>query len=207
MPTERLPYPDPARLPETVRAILAGRPTRNVFRMLGHAPGLVPGVMELTRAILYEGALAPTLRELAILRVGSLCGSAYEVHQHRKIAAAVGLDPARIDAALALDASDGPGASPLSDDERAALRLVDQVVRRVRADDATFADAVARFGAGGAVELVLITGAYVMLAQFLENTGVAIEDGTGPAQADVARIFAPQASPTDSPSLSPRSDA
>ena len=59
----------------------------------------MPGIMELTGAVLYRAKLDPVLRELVILRVGNLCGSSYEVGQHRKIAQAIGLAQAKIDGA------------------------------------------------------------------------------------------------------------
>ena len=42
-------------------------------------------------ALLRRGELDPRLREIAILRVGMLCGAGYEVHQHRWVARRVGL--------------------------------------------------------------------------------------------------------------------
>src|SRR5258706_3749677 len=93
----RMPYPDPKGVPSEVQAILDARASRNVFRMLAHAQALVPGIMELTGAILFRSKLDPVLRELVILRVGNLCGSTYEVSQHRKISKAIGLPQEKID--------------------------------------------------------------------------------------------------------------
>src|SRR6185369_3531348 len=97
MTMNRMPYPDPKSVPAAVQALLDARPPRNVFRMMAHAPALMPGIMELTGAILYRAKLDPVLRELAILRVGNLCGSSYEVSQHQKISQAIGLAQAKID--------------------------------------------------------------------------------------------------------------
>ncbi len=177
----RLSYPDPEHLPVHVRQILDARPPRKVFRMLSHAPAVMPGVIELTGAILYKSALEPALRELLILRVGHLCGSSYEVHQHRKIAAAVGLPQDKIDAT----ARDADGA-PYAPRELLVLRLAEQVVRKVKADAALFAAVSAEFGNAQTVELIVLIGTYVMLAQVLENTEVDIEGGGGPAQDDVS---------------------
>jgi len=182
----RIPYPK--SVPAEVQAILDARPKRNVFRMLAHAPALVPGLMELTGAILYRAKLDPVSRELAILRVGHLCGSHYEVAQHRKIAAAVGFTPERVEGALS-----GFDENLFSKKELLVLQLSEQVVRKTRADDALFTATVAEFGAEQAMELLVIIGTYVMLAQVLENTGVELEEGGGPAQADVQKIFGDQA--------------
>jgi hypothetical protein len=71
----RMDYPDFHNVPSAAQALLDARPPRNIFRMIAHAPTLLPGIMELTGAILYRAKLHPVLRELAILRVGHLCGS------------------------------------------------------------------------------------------------------------------------------------
>jgi hypothetical protein len=52
---ERMPYP--ASVPAEVQALLDARPPRNVFRMMAHAPALMPGIMELTGAVLYRAKL------------------------------------------------------------------------------------------------------------------------------------------------------
>ena len=175
----RLPYPDPAAIPANVKALLDARPPRNVFRMLANAPALMPGLMELTGAILYRAKLDPVSRELAILRVGSLCGSHYEVEQHRKIAAAIGLSAEQIDSAI-----NGKG--------DVLLEFVEQVVRKTKADDALFQKVVTTYGAEQTIELLVIIGTYVMLAQVLENAGVELEAGAGPKQEDVEKIFGKQ---------------
>jgi len=181
----RMPYPKD--VPAAVQALLDARPPRNVFRMMAHAPALMPGIMELTGAILYRAKLDPVLRELAILRVGHLCGSSYEVHQHRKISQAIGLAQPKIDG-TARDAD------PKLYDARelVVLRMAEQVVRQVKADDALFAEALKVLGHELTMELLIVIGLYVMLAQVLENAGVALEEGGGPSQEDVTKIFGAQ---------------
>jgi alkylhydroperoxidase family enzyme len=183
----RMAYPDPKNVPANVQALLDARPPRNVFRMMAHAPALMPGIMELTGAILYRAKLDPVLRELVILRVGHLCGSSYEVHQHRKISQAIGLAQAKIDGTA-------KDADPALYDARelVVLRLTEQVVRKVKADDGLFFEAVQTFGNELAMELLVVIGLYVMLAQVLENAEVALEEGAGPSQDDVAKIFGAQ---------------
>ena len=181
----RLPYPDPAAIPANVKALLDARPPRNVFRMLAHAPALMPGLMELTGAILYRAKLDAVTRELVILRVGSLCGSHYEVEQHRKIAAAIGLSAGQIDSAVS-------GKLILEEKQNLLLQFVEQVVRKTRADDALFQKVVATYGAEQTIELLVVIGTYVMLAQVLENAGVELEAGAGPKQEDVEKIFGKQ---------------
>jgi len=183
-----MPYPDPQAVPAPVQALLDARPPRNVFKMMAHAPALMPGIMELTAAVLYCSKLPAALRELVILRVGHLCGSSYEVEQHRKISRAIGLSQDKIDAtARDVDPSLYDGREIL------VLRMTEQVVRKVKADDALFADTLGELGQELTMELLVIIGLYVLLAQVLENAEVAIEEGGGPSQQDVSAIFGAQA--------------
>jgi alkylhydroperoxidase family enzyme len=182
-----MPYPAADSIPPTVQALLDARPRRNVFRMMAHAPALMPGIMELTGAVLYRAKLRPVLRELVILRVGHLCGSSYEVAQHRKIAQAIGLAQEKIDG-TALDADPALYAG----NELLVLRMTEQVVRKVKADDALFATVTAALGHELTMELLVVIGLYVMLAQVLENTEVALEEGGGPSDQDVQAIFGSQ---------------
>jgi 4-carboxymuconolactone decarboxylase len=183
----RIPYPDPKDIPAEVQALLDARPPRNVFRMLAHTPALMPGLMELTGAILYRSKLEPVLRELVILRVGHLCRSSYEVQQHNKIAAAIGLSPEKI-------AGTARGADPklYQGRELLVLRVTEQVIRNVKAEDALFAQAAKELGHELLMELLVVIGLYVMLAQVLENCEVALEEGGGPSQEDVSKIFGGQ---------------
>ena len=183
----RMPYPEPGAIPAPVQALLDARPPRNVFKMMAHAPALMPGIMELTGAILYRSKLAPALRELVILRVGHLCRSSYEVHQHRKISAAIGMSQDKIDGT-------GRDADPklYAGRELLVLRVTEQVVRKVKTDDALFAEALAELGNELTMELLVIIGLYVMLAQVLENAEVEVEEGGGPSQQDVSKIFGGQ---------------
>lgn len=183
----RIPYPDPKDVPAHVQALLDARPPRNVFRMLSHAPALMPGLMELTGAVLYRSKLEPVLRELVILRVGHLTGSSYEVQQHNRIAAAIGLAHDKIEGTAR-------GADPklYRGRELLVLRMTEQVVRNVKAEDALFAEAARELGHELLMELLVIIGLYVMLAQVLENAEVALEEGGGPSPQDVAKIFGGQ---------------
>jgi hypothetical protein len=72
------------------------------------------------------------------------------------------------------------------------LRMTEQVVRKVKADDELFAAVTAALGHELTMELLVVIGLYVMLAQVLENTEVALEEGGGPSQQDVRKIFGGQ---------------
>lgn len=188
----RMPYPAPGSVPAPVQALLDARPTRNIFRMMAHAPALMPGIMELTGAILYRSKLEPVYRELAILRVGHLCGSHYEVHQHIKIAGAIGLPQEKIDAAARDTGSRAGDDALFTPAEALVLRMAEQMVRQVKVDDDLYAATLDALGHERTMELMIIVGLYIMLAGVLENAEVELEEGGGPNAADVQKIFAAQ---------------
>jgi alkylhydroperoxidase family enzyme len=166
----RIGYPDPARLDERTRTLLGKLRQANVFHMLAHAEPALRPLVQLGSALLYEGELDARLRELVILRVGRLCGSAYEVYQHEQFAAAVGV-PADKVAAVAL----GPEVPAFTPLERDLLRFTDEAVRDGRASDATFARVHAALGDRRTVELTLAIGYYLMMARVLEGLEVDLD--------------------------------
>lgn len=172
----RLPYVDPATAPEAVRTVLDKLPVQlNIFRMMAHAETDFRPLIQLGTAILSQQALAPKLRELAILRIGNMSPAEYEWVQHVPIALATGATQAQVDA-LAAGEITGPA---FDDVERAVLAFVTDVVRNVKASDETFA-AVGRFlSHREIVELVVTTGYYMLIARLLETTGVDLDRPMG----------------------------
>ena len=73
-------------------------PMLNIFHMLAHAETAYYGFMKFGNALLMKSELDPILREIIILRVGHLSEASYEIHQHRKIAAYIGMPAAKIKA-------------------------------------------------------------------------------------------------------------
>lgn len=167
----RIPYVDTEQLPESITAALSRRPPLNLYRMLPNAgTAATEGFLALGNALLRQGDLEPQLRELAILRVGHLSDASYEVHQHERVAARVGLPEEKIQAT-----STGADAPVFDDRERLVLRYVDTVVRSVKASDDEFAAVRAQLGDQGVCELTLTIGFYMLVSRFLENLEVEIE--------------------------------
>jgi alkylhydroperoxidase family enzyme len=167
----RLPYPDPASLPEANRKLLETLPPLNIFRMLaGSGPSFAP-FMSLINAYLNEGLLDVELRELVILRVGHRCGSAYELHQHLRVSRTLGLSESRIEAAAATLPS-----PELSKAENAALALADDLVAHVKADTQIFEEARAHLGDSGVQELIIIVGVYLLVCRYLETLEIELEE-------------------------------
>jgi 4-carboxymuconolactone decarboxylase len=145
----------------------------NIYRMLAHTEYGLKGFIRMGNALLYKCELDPVLRELAILRVGRLSRAAYEVYQHEKIGRDAGVAEEKI-AAL----RDATIESPVfTDNEKAVLRFVDDVVRNVKASDKALKAVEAFLSKGALIELTLTIGYYMMVCRLLETTGVEIEEG------------------------------
>ena len=180
----RLPYVDPATAPEEVRAILERLPVRlNVFRMMAHAEHDFRPLVGLGTAILGRQKLSAKLRELAILRVATLSGARYEWVQHVPIARAAGATDAEIAALERVDFDPARFGAV----ERAVLGFTTDVVRDVKARDATFAEAARHLSPQEIVELILTVGYYMMIARLLETTAVDLDPPAGTAVVDAIR--------------------
>ncbi|MCW5892262.1 MAG: carboxymuconolactone decarboxylase family protein [bacterium] len=172
----RLPYVDPETAPPAVREVFDRLPIHlNVFRMMAHAETSFRPMLQLGTSILGKQQLSPILRELVILRVGRLSGAEYEWTQHVPIAKAVGANDAQV-AALERDDLADPAFDAV---ERAVLAFTTEVVRDVRASDATLAAVRAHFSDREVVELLLTIGYYMMIARLLESTGVDLDAPAG----------------------------
>jgi len=179
----RIPYRDLTDAPEKIRNLVAGLPPLNIFRMLGHVETLASGFAQLGGAILGREQLDARLRELVILRVGARSPAPYEWQQHVPIARATGATDDEI-AAMKRDTPDAPSFGPR---ERAILRLTDELLATPRASDAALAAMRAEFSDRELCEAVLTIGYYMMVARFLETTGVDLETGSPDTAAELVQ--------------------
>lgn len=156
---------------------LAQWPKMNVTRMIAHAGRIFDAFQTYGIGLLTKTRLDPVLREVAILRVGALSGSAYEVHHHRRLSRQIGMSEAKIEAAV----SGAPGTA-LTALETAVLRFTEEVVLNVRASDGALAALRGPLSDEELMELTLIIGNYMAVARVLETFGVEIEDAAAPGQ-------------------------
>jgi 4-carboxymuconolactone decarboxylase len=148
-----------------------GHRVLNLYRVLAHSPQVGRGFLRMGNAILFKGDLSPTLRELAILRVGNLTQANYEWTQHVAIAKRVGVPQTQIDGI-----SGWVDSREFDERERAVLRYTDEVTQNVRASEAAF-QALRRFlSEKEAVELTVVIGYYNMVSRILESLQVELEE-------------------------------
>jgi 4-carboxymuconolactone decarboxylase len=177
----RLPYVDPASAPPKVQEAFAGLAVPlKIFQMVAHAEANFRPFLRYGASILGRQQLSGRLRELAILRVADLSQARYEWVQHVPIAKAVGVTEAQIAALEAANAA----ADCFDARDQLVLRFTDEVVRNVRASDATFAEMARHFPPREIVELILAIGFYMAVARLLETTAVDLEHDAGTAIVD-----------------------
>jgi alkylhydroperoxidase family enzyme len=146
-----------------------------VSRLVANSAATFLGFVYLSDGLLTRSVLPRDLRELCILRLGTVKDAPYEFAEHVAISAGAGVtDEDR--AAIVAGELDRFG-----DDVRAAVVLVE---RLATGDDWTaddWRDARARFGDDGAVELVLLAGMYGGLVPMLTRAlGLDPEDARQP---------------------------
>lgn len=167
----RIPYFDPALATGLAKKAYEKLPDLNIFRMLGHSGDMIEPFTRLGNAILAFSSLDPVLREIAIVRVGVLCSSSYEVYQHERISRRYGMSDELISAI-----HQGPQAIAFDDLQRHVMNFTDDVVKNVRASDVTFRPLAELLSHKELQELTLTIGYYMMVSRFLETFDVDIED-------------------------------
>lgn len=161
------PLPDPATLPEANRAAFENPSWGDLAK---HTAALGPSYQPLTdlwMALYFNGFLPKRTLQIVLNRTSQLSGCTYELIGEKKPAEAEGLTGEHYDAIF------GPLPSPLfTDAENAAAALVDELVEKVKADDAVFARATSLLGPDQTREVILVTSVYMFYARMCANLGI-----------------------------------
>ena len=172
-----IPYADIENAPERLQKDFDSLFIKaNVFRMWANAPSLFHTGIRMGNAILNKQQLPADLRELVILAAARLDGGNYEWCQHVSIGIKAGCTAEQI-AALEALRSDAAVFDPRT---AAMLKLVREVVQKVKADKATLDAALEFFSTQEIVEIIMTAGFYMMLARMTETLDVELDaaDGT-----------------------------
>lgn len=148
----------------------AGRPW-NVFRTMVNHPDLARRWMVFANHVLFKSTVPARERELAILRIGWLCGSEYEFSQHRVIGIDAGLSRDEVERV-----KEGPAASGWSDLERLVLQATDELHEDKVISDATWAALAAQWSDHQLMDLVFAVGQYTLVSMALRSFGVPLDD-------------------------------
>jgi alkylhydroperoxidase family enzyme len=180
MPAPRIPPLADDELSDAARAVLAPMLDEdrawNVFRTMAQHPDLARRWMVFANHILGKSTLPARERELAILRIGWLCGSQYEWAQHVVIGTDAGLTTDDIDRI-----GTGAGADGWSDLDRLILTAADELHHDHRIGDATWAALAEHWSAQQLMDLVFTVGQYTLVSMALRTFEVPLDDFlTGP---------------------------
>jgi alkylhydroperoxidase family enzyme len=163
----RIPYADLATKSDKVRAVLAQAPM-NIMRMMANASEPVFEAFGNFSAAFYRPSeLDPLLREVAIIRVGHLSQSRYELFHHEGLGRQLGLGETQL-AAIAAGKPD-PSLTPAQND---VLAFTNDIVLNVRASDEMLAAVRAHLSDQALVDLIMVIGLYMTVSRLLETTGV-----------------------------------
>jgi alkylhydroperoxidase family enzyme len=149
--------PDGIRVPNAVSTLL-------------QHPRLAGPWLAYNGVLLFQGSLAPRLRELAILRVARRTGSDYEWRQHVRLAGGLGVTDEEI--AAVGDGAAGVGWSPL---DAAVLAATDELLDHQCIDDGTWTALAAHLDVPQLVELVFVVGTYTCLAMAFNSFGIQLD--------------------------------
>lgn len=180
MPRIILPSPDQmdADQRRVYDKIVSGRrgKIQGPLRAALHNAELADRWQALGELLRYGTSLPPRRSELAILVTGRACRSPFEWYAHRLEAERVGIEPDVIEALLAERMPEG-----LDADDAAVVRFARELNTMRSVSDATYAEALARFGERTVVELTALVGYYTMVALTLNAHEIPLPEGVAPA--------------------------
>jgi 4-carboxymuconolactone decarboxylase len=154
--------------------IVAGRRGRfgGPFQILIRAPEVCRHLQRLGEYLRWGSSLPAALSELAICLTARHLRASIEWHAHAPLAVEGGVPAAAIEAIRT-------GAKPsfTASDQALVFRIVTELIDKKQLTDATFADAVSRFGEQGVVELGTIVGYYTAIGNALNAFQVPLPAG------------------------------
>jgi alkylhydroperoxidase family enzyme len=145
-------------------------PTANIFLALTQTPELLDGFLTYANA-LRNSPLSPRLRELAILTVGHLAKSAYEIAHHQSHGLKAGLTQAQLDAVPEFETS-----ALYSAEEKAVMALAKESTLKVDVGNETWGKVAAFLSEPELIALVLVVAWYNSGVRIMAGLGIELEE-------------------------------
>ncbi|MEU6253881.1 carboxymuconolactone decarboxylase family protein [Streptomyces sp. NPDC047043] len=146
-------------------------PTANIFLALANAPDQLDAFLTYANA-LRAGGLSPKLRELAILTVGHVTRSAYEVAHHQSHGLKAGLSEEQLAAVADFESAD-----VFDETEKAVMRLARESTLQVDVSEETWRAAADRLTEIQMVELALSIAWYNSGVRIMGMLDIDLESG------------------------------
>lgn len=164
-----MPSPEPAALPDDVRARLAALPPISIYASLAEVPGALVPWSDFVSAI-YGFELDPRVREIGICRQARTSRAAYELHQHTLIAHNNGVSDDELEVILR-----DPVVTTLDPLANLVCRVADELETTATLHDGTHEELWSALGGARARELVLVLSFYCAVARYTNATRAPIE--------------------------------
>lgn len=150
------------------------RMTRSAVRVVATNPELAKPLFTLLSQLLERNQLDARLRELVIMRIGWVTGSAYEWTQHWRVATTTaGIPPEDV-----LAVRDWKNSTRLTAADKAVLAATDETLSGKSISDATWAEVTKAIpDPAQQVEFVVAMGNWTMFSMLLRNLRIPVEDG------------------------------
>lgn len=151
----------------------ARRTQSEAFRVVANNPGVARVAFGQLMQLLENNKFDIRLRELMIMRIGWVTGSAYEWTNHWRVATTAGLPPEDI-----LAVRDWRNSDRLGTADRAILAATDECLAGKSISDATWAE-VAKYvtDPGEQVEFVIAMGNWLMFSMLFRNLRIPLGEG------------------------------
>jgi alkylhydroperoxidase family enzyme len=140
-----------------------------------HHPELTAAFNQLIRHVLYFSTITPRQRELLVLRVAHLRGSAYEWAQHVYQGGVAGLAPDEV-----ARVRTGPSAPEWAPLDAALLAAADELVADARIGEQTYETLSGELDAQQLMDVVFTVGAYEVFAMALRTFDVELDNDLKP---------------------------
>ena len=147
---------------------------RGPFIALLHHPAIAGRLQQLGEQLRWKGKLPPHLVELAVLITARRWTCQHEWFVHEQLARKAGLSPDVIEAIKSREELKTAG------DEALVYAFCRDAHETGRVGDAAFEAVRERFGLDGALELLVLSGYYTMMAMVLNTAGLPLPQNAEP---------------------------
>ena len=154
------------RIVDEIRAAAGAGPTVEIpdyMRTMIKHPGIFRCQMEMG-TVIFNGLIPKRERELAVMRIGWLCGAPYEWGEHVDIGKRYGVTDAEI--AMVIE---GAAAEGWNEHDRAILKAVDELLDNKAISGATWDILAKSWNEAQLLEFPMMVGQYVATA-FIQNS-------------------------------------
>jgi alkylhydroperoxidase family enzyme len=182
--TQRVPRIEPIspQLQEPLKSKMAKifpeeLPAPSLYRTVARNESLFIDMIDMRligrTGLLNRKTIAPKLREMLILRTCVVARNDYEFNLHvQTISELMGLSKAQIEDLKQEEVND----DLWSDQQRALIHLIDELVRRIEVTQPVFEEARRHFSEAELVELVLLVGLYTGVAMIVALARPELDD-------------------------------